>query len=92
MVTLRRWIVVVPLAIVNWDLHFRRVSMVKTIAAAKVLIAIEVLWIVNIRIVIETLVVAIARSATPCFAICLRLRLSLLGLGFVIRGQTSDEC
>ena len=92
MVTLRRWIVVVPLAIVNWDLHFCRVSMVKTIATAKVLISIEVLWIVYIRIVIETLVVAIARSTTPCFAICLCLRLSLLGLGFVIRGQTSDEC
>lgn len=84
MITLRSWIVVFPLAIVNWNLHFGRIPMVKTIAAAKILITIEVLRIVNIRIVIETFVVAIARSTTPCSAICLSLRLSLLGLDVVI--------
>ncbi len=84
MISLRSWIVVFPLAIVNWNLHFSRISMVKTIAAAKVFISIEVLRIVDIRIMIEAFVVAIARSATPCSAICLSLRLSLLGLDVVI--------
>ena len=91
-ISLGCWIVIVPLAVVNWDLHFRRISMVEAVAAAIVLIAIKVLWIVHIWVVIESFVVAIARSTTPCLAICLRLRLSLLGLGVVVRGHTSDNC
>ena len=92
MISLSCWIIIVPLAIVNWDLHFCRISMVKAVATAIVLVTIKVLWIVNIWVVIESLVVAIARSTTPCLAICLRLRLSLLGLGVVVRGHTSDNC
>ena len=91
-ISLGCWIVIVPLAVVNWDLHFRRISMVEAVAAAIVLIAIKVLWIVHIWVVIESFVVAITRSTTPCLAICLRLRLCLLGLGVVVRGHTSDNC
>ena len=91
-VPLSSWIVIIPFAVVNWDLHLSRVSLVEAIAAAIILVAIEILWIIDIRVVIESLIVAIAGSTTPCFAICLRLRLSLLGLGVVIRCQTSDEC
>jgi len=91
-ISLCSWIVIVPLAIVNWDLHFSRISMVKAIAAAIILIPIEILRIVNIGIVIESLVIAIAGGTTPCSSICLSLRLSLLGLGVIIGYQASDEC
>lgn len=91
-VSLSRWVIVVPFSVVNWDLHFSRISMVEAVAAAKVLATIEVLRIVNIWVVIESLVVAIASSTSPCFVVCLSLRLSLLGLGVVVRGQTSDDC
>ena len=92
MISLSGWIIIVPLAIVNWDLHFSRISMVEAIAAAIVLVSIEVLWIVNVWIMIESLVVAIAGCSTPCPTIGLSLRLSLLGLGDVVRCQTSDKC
>ena len=92
MISLSGRIVIVPLAIVNWDLHFCRISMVETIATAIILVPIEVLWVVHVWIVIESLVIAIAGCSTPCFTIRLSLRLSLLGLGVVVRCQTSDEC
>ena len=72
-VSLIGWVVVVPLAIVNWNLHFYGVAMVQAITARVVFGAVEVLWIIDIWGVVETLVVTITRSSTPCPAVSLWL-------------------
>jgi hypothetical protein len=72
-------VVVIPLAIVDWDLHFCRVAIIETIAALEILVTVEILRIVNEWVVVESLIVAIASSPSPCLAVSLRL----LGLCFV---------
>jgi len=58
-VPLLRWIVVSPLAVVDGDLHFGRVSMVETIATPVVLVSPKVLRIVNVRVVVKSLIVSL---------------------------------
>lgn len=58
-------IFVVPVSIVNWNLHFRRVTIVQTIAAAVILVTLKVLRIKYVRIVIESLNVAVAVRSSP---------------------------
>ena len=58
-------ILVVPLPVINWNLHFCGITIVKTVAAAIVLVALKVLGVKNVWIVIESLNVAIAARATP---------------------------
>ena len=72
-------VVVVPLAIVDWDLHFYRVAIIEAITALEILVTVEILRIVNEWVVVESLIVAIASSPSPCLAVSLRL----LGLCFV---------
>ena len=67
------WIVIVPLAVVNRDLHFGRIPIVQAIAATVILVAVEILLVVDVRIVLESRVVSVARSATPRTAISIRL-------------------
>ena len=59
------WVVVVPLFVVDRDSHLRRIPMVHAIAATVVLLTVEILWVVNIRVVIEAVPVAGSRLATP---------------------------
>ena len=71
-------IVVMPLAVVDRNLHFRSVPMVHAIAAAVVFATVEVLWIVHVWVVIESTVVTVARGSSPRPAVGL---LSLLRVG-----------
>ena len=67
-------IVVVPLLVVDRDSHFRRVAVVETIVATKVLLAVEILWVVNIGIVVKTIPVAEIGLSSPCSAVRFLLR------------------
>lgn len=68
-ISLRSWIIVFPLAVVDGDLHLRRVPMIEAIGAAIVLVTPKVLWIVNIRIVLETIVISLTSSSSPHAAV-----------------------
>ncbi len=59
------WISVVPLTVVYGDLHLGRVTIVHAVAAAIVLVAPKVLWVIDVRIMVEPVVVATARGTTP---------------------------
>ncbi len=58
-------IFVMPLPVINRNLHFCGITMVKAVAAAIVLVALEVLWVENVWVVIESLNIAIAARSTP---------------------------
>lgn len=60
-----RWIFIVPTAIVDGNLHFSRIAIVHAVAASIVLAAVEVLWIVNVWIVVKPVAIASARRSTP---------------------------
>ncbi len=56
------WVFVVPLAVVHRNLHFGWVAIVHAVATAIVFAAVKVLWIEDVRIVVESRAVAIASS------------------------------
>lgn len=88
----RTWVIVVPVAIVNWYLHLRWITVVHTIAALIILTAAIVLWVEHIRIVVESRAVAAPCSPTPCLTIshCLRcLCIARIGVVGRIRSQLS---
>ena len=64
-------IVVVPLTIVNRNLHFRCISVIETIAAAIVLLTVEVLRIVNVWVVVEPRVIPVASATSPAATVSL---------------------
>lgn len=59
-VTALAWVFVVPLAVVHRNLHFGWVAIVHAVATAIVFATVEVLWIEDVRIVVESRAVAIA--------------------------------
>lgn len=58
-------ILIVPMSVVNRNLSLRSVAMVQTIAALVVVSPIEILGVVDIRIVVKAGVIAIARRSAP---------------------------
>ena len=72
-VALLLWVVVVPLTVVDRNLHFLRVAIVQTVAAAEVLASVEVLGIINIRVVLEAIEIASPLVVSPCLPVGLRL-------------------
>ena len=50
----RRWIVVVPLLVVDRDSHLWRIAMVQVVGASVVLVAPVILWVSDVRVVIES--------------------------------------
>jgi hypothetical protein len=46
-------ILIIPVAIVDGDLSLRSIPIVHAIAALVVLAAVEILWIVDVRIMVE---------------------------------------
>ena len=72
-VALLLWVVVVPLTVVDRNLHFLRVAIVQAIAAAEVLASVEVLGIVNIRVVLEAIEIASPLIVSPRLPVGLRL-------------------
>ena len=76
-ISLRSRVVVFPLAVVDGDLHLRWVTMIEAISAAIVLVTPKVLWIVDVRIVLETIVISLTSSSSPHAAIGLLRLLSV---------------
>ena len=68
---------VFPLPVVDGDLHFRWIAIVEAIRAAIVFAAVEVLRVVDVRVVLEAGEIAGSVAATPRLA----ESLGLLGLG-----------
>lgn len=64
-VPLRSGIVIRPLAIVDRNLHLGWIAIIETIGAAVVLVSPEVLWIINVRIVLETIVISLTIRSSP---------------------------
>ena len=73
MVSLIHWVVIVPLTVVDGNLHLRHVSMIQTVAAAVVVIPVEILRVIDVGIVVKPRVVPAARSVAPTAAISLLL-------------------
>lgn len=59
-----RWVFVVPFLVVHRNLHFGWVTIVQAVAAAVVLVAVEVLWIVHERIVVEAVIITTTGLST----------------------------
>ncbi len=70
------WIFVVPLSIVDRNLHLLWIAIVETVAAAIVFATPEVLRVVNVWVVIEAAVVSIAGRSSPVLPIGWALLLS----------------
>lgn len=47
-----------PLAIVDRDLHFRWITVIQAIATTVVLVSVEILGVIDVRVVIEAMVIA----------------------------------
>lgn len=63
------WVVVVPLLIVDRNSHFRRVAVVQAVAAFVVILAPEVLGVVNVGVVIHPVPIGVGGGRTPRLAI-----------------------
>ena len=67
---------IMPLLVVNRDSHFRGVAMVETIIATEILLPVEVLGIVDIRVVIEAIPITKIGLSSPRATV-----------GFLLRGR-----
>jgi len=78
-------VVVVPLSVVDRDAHFWRIAVVQAVGTSVILVAPEVLRVVDIRVVVEAIPVLGRVGLTPCATVC------LLSVGCVGLGQTTCE-
>jgi len=62
----RAWVVVVPLLVVNRNSHFSRIAVVKAIGAAVIVVAPIVLWVSDVRIVVEAVQILGTLLAPSC--------------------------
>lgn len=53
---------VMPMFVVDRDLHFGRIPVVHAVAATIIIVAAKILWIKNVRIVVEPRTVSISRG------------------------------
>ena len=82
MVATTFWIGIVPLLVIDRDTHFRRVTVIQVGTRSIVLVPPEILWVIDIRIVIESFPVLGTLGTTPDASIS-----SIWRLGFG-RGDT----
>ena len=61
----RTGIVIVPTPVVHGNLHLRWIAVVQAIAALIVFAATEILWIVDIGVVVETRAIAATSGSPP---------------------------
>lgn len=73
------WIVVVPTAVVDRDSHFLWIAIVVALRAAIVVIAPIILWVVDVGVMIETVVILSGVVTAPNCPV--RMLLSLGGIG-----------
>lgn len=87
MVAAAGWVVIVPLLVVHGDLHLRWVAIVQAVAAAVVLVTVEILGIVHVRIVVEAVVVTTAGLSTRNSAVSIWV----LGIGLRASQHTQAD-
>lgn len=78
-------IVVVPLFVVDRYPHFGRIAMIQTIGTSVVLVPPEILWVVDVRIMVKSFPVLRTVGLTP------RTTISLLGTSGVSLRRTTDK-
>ena len=82
---------VVPLLVIHRNPHLRRISVIQTVAALEVFLAPEVLWVVDVRVVIEAVpITEIGRSA-PASSVGPLVRRSVVGHGDVAARQHGGD-
>ena len=83
----RAWgrVFVAPMAVVNRNPHFGRIAVVQTVGAAVILVTPKVLWVVDVRVVVEPLPVCGVVGIGP------RAAVSLLCVGVAGRVQSQEK-
>jgi hypothetical protein len=66
-------VIIIPLPIVDRDLHFGWITVIEAVAAAIVLVSVEILGIVDVGVVLKPGVVSAASPATPSAAVSVGL-------------------
>jgi len=66
-------VVVVPLTVVDWNLHLGGIAVIHAITASVVFATVEVLRVVDVRVVLEAIEIASTLIVSPCLPVGLRL-------------------
>ena len=85
------WVEVMPLLVVHGNPHFGRITVIQAVTAPKVLLTPEVLWVVNVRIVIEAIPITEIGLTTPSTTIGSLVSRSIFGDGDVTAGQYGGD-
>ena len=80
-----RGVVIVPMSVVDRDSHLGRIPIVEAISTPIVLVSPEILWVKDVRVVVEPVPIDGGVRVSPCAAIC------LLGLSFTRRGGDCER-
>lgn len=83
-------VVVMPLLVVNRNSHFRRIPVIHVFAAAVVLGTPEILWVVDIRVVIKAVPILGVVRAGPTVSVRL-LSLGTLGTREQAKAENANE-
>lgn len=90
MITLASWVVIVPLAVVDRNLHFRWIAIIHAVRTSIIFATVIVLWVVNVGVVHEA--IEIARCAISAPSRTVRLRLLRAGHGNHSRQNSGGKC
>ena len=80
-----RGVIIVPVSIVDRYSHLGRIPIVEAISTPIVLVSPEILWVKDVRVVVEPVPIDGGVRVSPCAAIC------LLGLSFTRRGGDCER-
>ena len=72
-------VIVVPLLVVDGNPHLRRIPVIQAIAAAEVFLPPEILWVIDVRIVVKPIPVAEIGLSTPSAAVGPLVGRSIIG-------------
>ncbi len=81
-----RRVFIVPLLIVNRDTHFRWVAVIEAIGTLVVLGAPEVLWVIDVGVVVKPVPVDGGVNTAPRLTVC-----PLIGCGGLARYTAADQ-
>ena len=79
------WVIVVPATVIDRNPHFGRVAVVETISATVIFVSPVVVWIIDVRVVVESFPVLSCVSGAP------RTAIGLLSLNLHGRKHTANN-
>ena len=85
------WVVVVPLFVVHGNPHLWRIPVVQAVATSVVLLSPEVLWVIDVRVVVKAIPVAEIGLSAPAATVRPLVRRSILGQGHIAAGQHGGD-